>query len=176
MGQAAHPLWSRLGLTNIWQNSLNDLCTHRYYRFEKLTLLKSIIRFFLRTSQTLTKKYWWMRYTTTRVLFLESATVNSYSNKELFHYYINFKSKKFKYLSKYFIPKIYYKLLTTEIYAVTINNYLLVYWFWYKYKTLPQKTHKKKKLHKIFYYEKIFALWYNKFHRKNYYNNFLLIK
>ena len=130
MGQASHPLWPRLGMTNTWLNTLNDSFNNKYYRHEKITLLKTIISFFLSTSNIYYKTYWWYKYTTCS----KSDNINTYVHRyNRYHYNINLKTKTYRHSLTYTLQQVNKRLIKTDIYMLVYNNYWIIYWFWGQY-------------------------------------------
>lgn len=142
LGQPGYELLSRLGKYTHWNQLYNDNTLHRQIKYEYHWSIKFNIYFFFKYSIILFKNHWIDYYK-----YLNINNNKYLKNKK--RNYINSISWKYKINQFSLIAKSYYILHTfkkilvdSEIYVISLHNYICIYWFW----TL---INKKKKSNKI---------------------------
>lgn len=148
MGQPGYELLSRLGKYTHWNQLYSDNTLIRQIKYEYHWSIKFNIYFFLKYSIILFKNHWinYFKYFNINNIQQIKKKKNTYIKSISWKYKIN----QFSLLTKsFYIFKNFKKILVdSEIYVISLNNYICIYWFWTSIKNkikLKKKKYKKNK-------------------------------
>ena len=149
MGQPGYALLSRLGKYTHWDQLYNDNHSNKQVKYEYHWSIKFNIYFFFKYSVILFKNHWINYY---KYLNINN---NKYIKKKKY-IYINSISWKYKINHFSLLIKSFYILYTfkkilvdSEIYVISLHNYICIYWFWTLVKNKFKFKNKKKNKNKF---------------------------
>ena len=140
MGQPGYSQLSRLGKYSHWSYLYNDNIKKKQVKFEYNLSLKFSLYFFFKYSAVLFKNHWfnYRRVFNDNINFIKIYKKNFYINISW-----KYKISQFTFLTKTFYTFTKFKsiALDSDIYIISLKNYLFIYWFW---ATIIIKKKKKK--------------------------------
>ena len=150
MGQPGYELLSRLGKYTHWYQLYNDNKSIRQIKYEYHWSIKFNIYFFFKYSTMLFKNHW--------INYFKYLNINNIKYIKIKKYvYINSISWKYKINQFSLVTKSFYILylfknilVDSEIYIISINNYICIYWFWTSIKKKNKSKKNKSKKNKFF--------------------------
>ena len=153
LGQPGYELLNKLGKYTHWSQLYNDNNLNKQIKYEYHWSIKFNIYFFFKYSTIFFKNHWINYYK-----YLNINNIKYIKTKK--HIYINsiswkYKINQFSLITKsFYILYLFKKILVdSEIYVISLNNYICIYWFWTLIKTKLKP--KKKKINKNKFIKKI---------------------